>query len=47
MLIYLVRLADRLDVDLPAAVHEKLELNRRRYPPERVRGSASKYDEYE
>ena len=47
VLIYLVRLADRLDVDLPAAVNGKLELNRRRYPPERVRGSASKYDEYE
>ena len=47
VLIYLVRLADRLDVDLPAAVNEKIELNRRRYPPEQVRGSASKYDEYE
>jgi NTP pyrophosphatase (non-canonical NTP hydrolase) len=47
VLIYLVRLADRLDVDLPAAVNEKIELNRRRYPPERVRGNASKYDEYE
>ena len=47
VLIYLVRLADRLDVDLPAVVNEKFELNRRRYPPERVRGSASKYDEYE
>ena len=47
VLIYLVRLADRLDVDLPAAVNEKLALNHRRYPSERVRGSASKYDEYE
>ena len=47
VLIYLVRLADRLDVDLPAVVNEKFELNRRRYPSERVRGSASKYDEYE
>jgi dCTP diphosphatase len=47
VLIYLVRLADRLDVDLPAAVASKLEQNRRRYPAERVRGSAAKYDEYE
>jgi len=47
VLIYLVRLADRLGVDLPTVVAGKLELNRRRYPPERVRGSAAKYDEYE
>ena len=47
VLIYLVRLADRLDVDLPAAVASKLEQNRQRYPAERVRGSAAKYDEYE
>jgi NTP pyrophosphatase (non-canonical NTP hydrolase) len=47
VLIYLVRLADRLDVDLPAAVAAKLEENKRRYPAERVRGRASKYDEYE
>lgn len=47
VLIYLVRLADRLEVDLPAAVASKIERNRRRYPAERVRGSAAKYDEYE
>ena len=47
VLIYLVRLADRLDVDLPEAVAAKLELNRQRYPAERVRGRASKYDQYE
>jgi len=47
VIIYLVRLADRLDVDLPAAVASKLEQNRQRYPAERVRGSAAKYDEYE
>jgi NTP pyrophosphatase (non-canonical NTP hydrolase) len=47
VLIYLVRLADRLGIDLEAAVGSKLALNRSRYPAERVRGSASKYDEYE
>lgn len=47
VLIYLVRLADRLDVDLPEAVAAKIELNRQRYPAERVRGRASKYDQYE
>jgi NTP pyrophosphatase (non-canonical NTP hydrolase) len=46
ILIYLVRLADRLDMDLPAAVAAKIEDNRRKYPAGRVRGSAAKYDEY-
>lgn len=47
VLIYLVRLADRLDVDLPAAVDRKIELNHERYPPARVRGRSDKYDQYE
>lgn len=46
VLIYLVRLSDRLGVDLVAAAWRKLEDNRRRYPAERVRGDARKYDEY-
>ena len=47
VLVYLVRLADRLDLDLPAAVAIKLEHNRRKYPADKVRGDARKYDEYE
>jgi NTP pyrophosphatase (non-canonical NTP hydrolase) len=47
ILIYLVRIADRLDVDLLQAVSRKLRENARRYPAERVRGRALKYDEYE
>lgn len=47
VLIYLIRLADKLEVDLPAAVHEKLSLNKAKYPAEKVRGDARKYDEYE
>jgi len=46
VLIYLVRLADRLDVDLPAAVDRKIELNHQRYPAGRVRGRSDKYDQY-
>jgi len=46
ILIYLVRLADRLEIDLPAAVATKIEHNRSKYPAERVRGNAAKYDEY-
>jgi NTP pyrophosphatase (non-canonical NTP hydrolase) len=46
VLVYLVRLADKLDVDLMAAVAEKMVLNRAKYPAELVRGDARKYDEY-
>jgi NTP pyrophosphatase (non-canonical NTP hydrolase) len=46
VLCYLVRLADRLDIDLGAAVAAKLEVNALRYPADRVRGSARKYNEY-
>jgi dCTP diphosphatase len=45
VLIYLVRLADKLDVDLLAAAGEKLELNAQKYPADKVRGSARKYTE--
>jgi NTP pyrophosphatase (non-canonical NTP hydrolase) len=46
VLAYLVMLADRLDVDLYAAVLEKIELNRAKYPAEKVRGDSRKYSEY-
>jgi len=40
--IYLARLADRLDIDIPKAVDDKLALNARKYPADQVRGSAAK-----
>ena len=46
VLVYLVRIADRLDIDLLQAAGEKLEQNALKYPAERVRGQARKYDEY-
>lgn len=46
VLVYLVRLADKLDVDLVQAVEEKMVLNRAKYPADQVRGDARKYDEY-
>ncbi len=46
VLVYLIRLADKLDVDLPAAVEEKMVLNRLKYPADKVRGDARKYYEY-
>jgi NTP pyrophosphatase (non-canonical NTP hydrolase) len=44
VLLYLVRLADKLDVDLLAAAHEKMGRNALKYPVERSKGSARKYD---
>lgn len=32
VLLYLVRLADVLDIDMAAAAHEKIELNAHKYP---------------
>ncbi len=46
VLVYLVRLADKLDVDLHAAVMEKMVLNRAKYPADKVRGDARKYSDY-
>jgi dCTP diphosphatase len=42
---YLVRLADKLDVNLLDAAREKIELNAQKYPVEKARGSAKKYSE--
>jgi NTP pyrophosphatase (non-canonical NTP hydrolase) len=46
VLIYLVRLADKLEVDLAAAAQEKMELNRDKYPADKVRGDSRKYSDY-
>lgn len=45
VLIYLVRLAAVLDVDLDEAVRSKLAANAHKYPVERARGNARKYTE--
>jgi NTP pyrophosphatase (non-canonical NTP hydrolase) len=42
VLLYLVRLADRLNVDLIAAAARKMEINERKYPADVVRGRADK-----
>jgi len=43
---FLVRIADVLDIDLLQAAESKLGKNAEKYPVERVRGQARKYDEY-
>jgi len=45
--IYLLRLSDRLGVDLLAAANDKIALNEQKYPAARVRGDARKYTEYD
>lgn len=47
ILIYLVRIADKLDVDLAAAAREKIAINEQRYPADRVRGDSRRADEYD
>ena len=45
--IYLIRIADKLNINLLGAVSKKIEANAKKYPPEKVRGSSKKYTEYE
>ena len=45
--IYCLRLADKLGVDLANIVDEKIAINEKKYPADKVRGSAKKYTEYE
>jgi len=44
VLIYLLRLADRLEVDLERAVQDKLRANASKYPIALARGNAVKYN---
>ena len=43
--IYLIRLADKLGIDMEKAVNAKIELNEKKYPADKVRGSAVKYND--
>jgi dCTP diphosphatase len=44
VLMFLVRLADKLGIDPLAAAGKKLSLNERKYPVEKAKGKATKYD---
>jgi NTP pyrophosphatase (non-canonical NTP hydrolase) len=46
VLIYIIRLADRLDVDLVDTVVKKIAKNEQRYPADLARGRADKYTAY-
>ena len=45
VLLYLIRLADKLDVDLIAAADRKIAINEKKYPANLARGSSKKYTE--
>ncbi len=47
VLLYLLQLAERLQIDLLDAAREKLVLNARKYPVERARGSSRKYTDWQ
>lgn len=47
VLLYLLRFADIVGIDLIVAAHAKLKRNEQRYPADKAHGSAAKYNSYE
>ena len=47
VLLYLLRLADKLQVDVTVAAQAKLKLNAEKYPVEKSKGNAIKYSRRE
>jgi NTP pyrophosphatase (non-canonical NTP hydrolase) len=47
ILIYLIRCAERMDIDLIQAAEWKIAINEERYPTEKVRGDARRASEYD
>lgn len=45
--IYLIRIADKLNVDLLEAMDKKIIINDAKYPAQKVRGQHKKYTEYD
>ena len=45
ILLYIIRFADKAQIDLEAAVERKIASNASKYPPEEFRGSDRKYNE--
>lgn len=44
--VYLLRIAEVLDIDLIAVANQKIDLNALKYPIEKAKGSNAKYTEY-
>ncbi len=47
VLIYLVRMAAQMDINLLKAAEKKLVLNEKKYPVEQVKGCSDKYTRYQ
>ena len=47
VLLYLVRLCDRIGIDLPSVTARKMKKNASKYPAHLVKGSSKKYNEYD
>ena len=45
VMIYCLSLANTMDVDIATIVKDKIKLNAEKYPVEKAKGSARKYDE--
>lgn len=46
IMIYLTNIANKFDLDPIECAKQKIELNKKKYPSELVKGSAKKYTEY-
>lgn len=44
--VYLLQIIMKLDIDLEAAVNEKMKLNAEKYPIEKALGNSKKYTQY-
>ena len=44
ILLYIIRLSDKLDIDLEQALLDKLKINKEKYPVELSKGNATKYN---
>ena len=47
VLVYLLELADKFEIDIIEAAKDKMLLNGKKYPVEKAKGKADKYTEYE
>lgn len=46
VMLYLIRIATLMDINLSEAILHKININNEKYPVDRVKGSAKKYSEY-
>jgi len=47
VLVYLLELADKFEIDIVQAAKDKMLINEQKYPVEKVKGKADKYTEYQ